>query len=200
MTELLQLWLPIIVSAAVVFIASGLAWMVLPHHKPDWKTLPDQEGVLEKLRAMNLPPAQYMFPCCADSKAMKDPEFKKMWEAGPHGTLLIRASKPSFGMNLLLVFIFYLVVGIFVGYVGTVALDAGAPFRTVFRITGTVAVIAYVFGGIPNAIFFGRSARSVLMDIIDGVVYGLLTGLIFAWLWPALEALETNMPALPVGG
>jgi hypothetical protein len=200
MAELLDLWLPIIVSAVVVFIVSFLAWMVLPHHKPDWKTLPDEGGALEKLRAMNLPPAQYMFPCCGDSKKMKDHEFRKTWEAGPHGVLLIRKGKPSFGMNLLLILIFYLIVGIFVGYVGTVALDPGAASRTVFRVTGTVAVIAYVFGGIPSAIFFGRSARSVLMDIIDGVVYGLVTGLIFAWLWPAIEAVEMEMPTLPVGG
>ena len=115
-------------------------------------------------------------------------------------TLLIRAGKPSFGRNLLLVFIFYLVVGIFVGYVGTVALEPGAAFRTVFRITGTVAVIAYVFGGIPGGIFFGRSARSILMDIIDGFVYGILTGLIFGWLWPALETIEMDLPALAVAG
>jgi hypothetical protein len=112
----------------------------------------------------------------------------------------MRKGKPGFAMNLLLVFIFYLVVGIFVAYVGTLALEPSAAFRTVFRVTGTVAVMAYVFGGIPNAIFFGRSLRSVLMDIIDGVVYGLLTGLIFAWLWPAMEMMETEMPALPVGG
>jgi hypothetical protein len=200
MTELLHLWLPIIVSAVVVFIASFLAWMVLPHHKPDWKTLPDQQSVLEKLRSLNLSPGLYMFPCYGERKNMKDPEFRKMWEEGPHGTLIMREGKPSFGLNLTLVFIFYLVVGIFVGYVGTVALEPGAAFRTVFRVTGTVAVTAYVLGGIPNAIFFGRTARSILMDIIDGIVYGILTGLIFAWLWPALEVMEIEMPALPVGG
>ncbi|MDY7109312.1 MAG: hypothetical protein SYC29_11820 [Planctomycetota bacterium] len=184
MAELLDLWLPIIVSAAVVFIASALAWMVLPHHKPDWKTLPDQQSMLDKLRSLNLQPALYMFPCCGEGKNMKDPEFRKMWEEGPHGVLMMHKGKPNFARNLLLVFIFYLVVGLFVAYVGTLALEPGAAFRTVFRVTGTVAVMAYVFGGIPNAIFFGRTARSVLMDLIDGFVYGILTGLIFAWLWP----------------
>ena len=200
MAELLDLWLPIIASAVVVFIVSFLAWMVLPHHKADWKSVPDEDGFLNALRSMNIPPAAYMFPCCGDAKKMKDPEYKKKWEAGPHGTLSIRAARPNFSLNLVLILIFYLIVGIFVGYVGAVALEPGAPFRTVFRITGTVAVIAYVFGAIPHAIFVGRMLRSVIMDIIDGVVYGLLTGLIFAWLWPAIETVEMDIPALPVGG
>ncbi len=35
MEPLLDLWLPIVVSAVIVFVASFLAWMVLPHHKGD---------------------------------------------------------------------------------------------------------------------------------------------------------------------
>ncbi len=41
---LAPLWLPILVSAAVVFVAAGLAWMALPHHKKDIKTLPDEKA------------------------------------------------------------------------------------------------------------------------------------------------------------
>ena len=41
------------------------------------------------------------------------------------------------------------------------------------------AVMAYCLGMIPNAIWFGRTPRSVVMDVIDGVAYGLITGAIF---------------------
>ena len=37
MDFLVDLWMPIVVSAVVVFFASSLAWMVLPHHKADVK-------------------------------------------------------------------------------------------------------------------------------------------------------------------
>lgn len=43
MDELLDLWLAIVVSAVIVFVASFLAWMVLGHHKGDWKGLPDED-------------------------------------------------------------------------------------------------------------------------------------------------------------
>ncbi len=187
MSELLDLWLPILLSAIVVFIASFITWMVLPFHKADFKELPDEAGFLDTLRALKLPPAFYCFPGCSDMSKLKDPEFRKQWEAGPHGTIHICAKVPNFGRNLLLVFIFYLIVGIFVGYVGTVAYNPGADYMDVFRLTGTVAIMAHCLGIIPQAIFLGRTFKSLLLDLIDGVVYGLLTAGIFGWLWPALD-------------
>ncbi len=37
MVTLGSLWLPIVLSAVVVFFASWLMHMVLPHHWTDWK-------------------------------------------------------------------------------------------------------------------------------------------------------------------
>lgn len=34
--DLLSLWLPILLSAAVVWIVSAIVWMALPHHKQDF--------------------------------------------------------------------------------------------------------------------------------------------------------------------
>ena len=65
---LVELWLPILVSSVLVFIASALAWMVSPHHKQDWKGLPNEDGFLDSLRANNTPAGQYMFPFCGDQK------------------------------------------------------------------------------------------------------------------------------------
>jgi hypothetical protein len=197
--SLLELWAPILLSAVVVFIASSLAWMVLPHHKADWKTLPSEGGFLEGLRSHNVPPGQYMFPC-ASPKDMKDPEKKKLYESGPHGTLCVLAKAPNMGKNLILTFIFYLVVGLFVAYIGRLALRGmpAADYMDVFRVTGTAAVMAYCLGFIPGSIWFGRKARSTVMDIIDGVVYGLLTAGVFGWLWPKAEAAIPAMP--PIGG
>ncbi len=186
MVGLPELWLPILLSAIVVFVASFLAWMALPHHKGDWKGVPDEESFLGAARSV--PPGQYMFPYCGSQAQMKDPEFKKRMEAGPHGTMTVWPGPPAMGLNLVLTFIFYIVVGIFVAYLGTHALERGAEYLTVFRITGTAAIMAYVFGMIPNAIWMRKSLRSLVADVIDGIVYGLLTAGIFGWMWPAVAA------------
>ena len=54
-------------------------------------------------------------------------------------------------------------------------------------LTGTAAIMAYAFGAIPNAIFFGVPGRSLALDLVDGVVYGLLTGAVFANDSPSID-------------
>ena len=51
MISIASLWLPIVLSAVIVFIASAAVWMLLPHHKGEWKGLPDEEAA----RAAALP-------------------------------------------------------------------------------------------------------------------------------------------------
>ncbi len=193
MNELMSLWLPIIVSSVAVFGASFLMWMVLPFHKADWKSLPDEEGFFRALQSAGIGTGQYMFPCCEDYSKMKDPAFKKKWEAGPHGMLRICGRAPNFGRNLALTFLLYVVAGIFVGYLGTLALEPGAGFWSVLQVTGAAGVLAYVFASIPNAIFFGQPLKSIILNVVDGALYGVLTGVVFAWLWPG-----PSLPDLPV--
>jgi hypothetical protein len=186
MASLAELGLPILLSAVAVFIVSWIAWMVLPHHKPDFKQLQNEDAFLKALRDLNIGPGVYLFPGC-DMKDMKDPEKKARWEQGPHGSLTLLASRPNFIRNLLAVFLFYLVVSVFTAYITAHAVPAGSEYLRVFRIAGTAAVMAYAFGGIPHGIFFGRTTRAMAMDVIDGVVYGLVTAGIFASLWPAAK-------------
>ncbi len=190
---LAELWLPILVSSVLVFIASALAWMVSPHHKQDWKGIPNEDGFLEALRANSTPSGQYMFPYCEDPKAareamMRDPEKKKKWEAGPHGALYLRPGPPNMGKSMGMTFAFYIVVGVFVAYMGNLTLGEDPEYLQVFQVTGCAAVMAYCLGFIPGAIWFGKTMRSVVMDLVDGVVYGLLTAGTFGWLWPSAAA------------
>lgn len=188
MVSVSALWLPILVSAVAVFFASFLDWMVLPHHKKDVKVLPDEKTWTEQLSKMGIPPGTYMWPNCQSSEEMKSEEYKARFAAGPWGSLNILGAQPSFCRNLLLVFVFYVVVSIFVGYITTHARDAGAAFAAVFQVAGATAVLGYCAGSIPGAVFFGKPARFVLTDFVDGAAYGLITGLIFAWFWPAAGA------------
>ena len=198
--DLMSLWLPILVSAVVVFVASAIAWMVLPHHKGDWKGVPNEDALLEAVRSSGVKPGQYMFPYCESPKDLSDPEKKKRYDAGPHGVLSVWPGPPNMGQKMGLSFLFYVVVGIFVAYMGLAAYRMGVnpTYMEVFRVTGCAAVLAYCFGLIPNAIWFSKPLRSVAMDVIDGVVYGLLTAGVFGWLWPTVQELAPAMP--PMGG
>ncbi len=54
------LWMPILASAVLVFIASALIWTVLPWHKSDFKKTSDEEGVRAALSGNT--PGYYMLP------------------------------------------------------------------------------------------------------------------------------------------
>lgn len=193
MEFLVDLWKPIVLSAVLVFIASFIAWMILPHHKGDWKALPDEPGFANALRSLRVPPGQYIFPYCASSAQMKDPDFQRRMKEGPNGSLVLWPGMCSMPRNLILTFIFYLIVGVFVAYISHLVLQPGADYLHVFQVTGTAAILAYCFGFIPHGIWFGRSWRSMIMDIIDGVVYGLLTAGTFGWLWNKSVVIPTTL-------
>jgi hypothetical protein len=65
-----------------------------------------------------------------------------------------------------------------------VALPGAAPFAKVFQVAVTAGILAYCFSFIPNAVWFGSYQRTIVASFIDGIVYGLITGAIFAWRWP----------------
>jgi len=87
MVALGTLWLPILVSAVLVYIASSIVWMLLPHHKSDWAQLPGEAGVLEAMRRAGVGRGQYRFPFCDPRD--KSPETKKKMEEGPMGTMIV---------------------------------------------------------------------------------------------------------------
>jgi hypothetical protein len=64
--------------------------------------------------------------------------------------------------------------------------DAGAGHASgeVFRVTAVVALMGHAFGPVPNGIWWGHPWKTVAKHVIDGVVYALIIGAIFAWCWP----------------
>ena len=184
MPNLLDLWLPILASGILVHIASTICWVISPHHKPDWQKLPNEDEIMDKVRSDNIPPGQYVFPCVQPSE-MKDPEAKKRWEAGPWGTVGVWKGMPNMGKNIGLTVSFFLVTSVFVGYITTMAHESGDGFSEHFQVAGTAGIMAYCFAFIPGAIWFGAPLRATLMNILDGLIYGLLTGVVFGALWPS---------------
>lgn len=185
MVTIPSLWFAIVLSAVIVWIASFIVWSVLPHHKSDYKSLPNEEAALGALKPQNLAPGQYNIPHLASRDALKQPEVRKKFEDGPSGFLtVLPRGVPAMGKNMVLSFIYYILVGIVVAYIASRTLSMGAEYLAVFRITGTVAWLAYGAAVVQDAIWFGKPWSSTVKQLIDALIYGLLTAGVFGWLWP----------------
>ena len=185
MVPIVSLWLPILLSAVAVFVASSIIHMVLTYHRSDFKKLPAEDDVMDALRKFQVPPGDYIFPKPASPKEMKDPAFQERMKKGPIGFLTVRPGiTPSMGKPLAFWFLYCVVVGVFAAWVAARALTAGAPFGAVFRFAGVTAFAGYALGLWQNTIWYWRSAATTLKSTFDGLIYALLTAAIFGWLWP----------------
>jgi len=182
MSILMALWLPILAAAVVVFVASSVMHMLLPYHKSDYKKLPDEEKALAALRGVT--PGQYVFPYCTH-KEMNTPEVQEKLKQGPVGLMFVRPSGlPQMGKFLGMWFVFCVIVGVFVAYLTGHTVDPGAQYLKVFRVAGTAAFLAYGLGNLSNGIWKGQPWGVTIKEVVDGLVYGLLTAGVFGWLWP----------------
>jgi hypothetical protein len=186
MVHLADTWLPILASAALVFVASSVIHMALPLHRNDQQKLPNEDDVLDVLRRPPVRPGMYMFPCPESMAAMQSPEMQAKLQRGPIGTLIVRAGHGiGLGKALLQWFVYCLFLGVFVAYLASLALPAGAGFQPVFRFTATAALLAHGFWSVNDSIWKGISWGVTGRFVVDGVIYALATGAAFGWLWPA---------------
>jgi hypothetical protein len=182
MVHLSTLWLPILVSAVFVFIASNLLWMALPFwHRADYQRLPDEKGVLAALSSAKS--GQYIAPVLDWGKAT--PEERAAAQSGPMALLLVRNPNAfSFGKALTVYFLYTIVISAIVGYITGVVVGPGTLYPRVFRVAGTAAILAYAFRGVPDSVWYGKPWSVTFKEVVDGVIYGLLTAGTFGWLWP----------------
>ncbi len=185
MVSVMSLWLPILLSAVIVFVASFIIHMVLRYHRTDHGRLPAEDEVADALRKAAVPPGDYVFPYGGGPGAMKDPVFIEKMKRGPVGVLtVIRSGPPSMGPSLAQWFLYCVVVGIFAAYIAGRALGAGAPYLAVFRFAGCTAFVGYALALWQNSIWYKRKWSTTAKSTFDGLLYGLLTGGTFGWLWP----------------
>ena len=181
MSFLLMLWLPILLTSIVVFVLSALAWTVSPHHRGDFKSTECEDSLLKFFREAKIRPGRYMFPF-SSGDPNKDPVIKQKMIDGPVGTLTVFKGI-DMKSNLIWTYVFFLVTSTLIAYLAWFAMD-GHPdksFMRVFRLVGTASILIYSCSAIPNDIWFKRPMAT---NLIDGVIYGLTTGLIFAAMWP----------------
>jgi len=185
MVSLTALWMPILLSAVIVFIASSVIHMVLPYHKSDYGRLPDEDRIIAALRPLKIPPGDYILPYASSMAALKDPAFVDKMKAGPVAIMTVRPSgPPTMGRSLVLWFVYAVVVSGMAAYVAGRVLGPGADYLAAFRFAGTTAFAAYAMAHFQASIWMGRSWSTTIKDLFDGLVYALLTGGTFGWLWP----------------
>ena len=184
MVPVLSLLLPIALSAVFVFIASSIIHMATPWHKHDLMKLPDEDGVMKALRPFKLPVGNYGMPKPDSMKDMQSPDFKAKYQAGPVAFLTVRPSDFSMGMTLFCWFLFSLSVSVFAGYIAGVAFGPGTEYLRIFQVAGTVAFAGYGMAQMHESIWWGRRWSWTLRNLLDSLLYGLLTGGMFGWLWP----------------
>ena len=183
---LASLWLPIVLSAVFVFIASAIINMFLRFwHTPDYRKFANEDEIRAAIRAGNPAPGKYSIPWCGPPDAMKDPAMKEKFIQGPVGILMLRASgEVNMGVYLLQWFLFCVLVSLVAALIALV-LPARANPHFVFHATALAALLGYAFGLLQNAIWWGFPWKSAFKYILDGIAYAIITGLTFVWLWPA---------------
>jgi hypothetical protein len=184
MVSVLSLLLPIGLSAVFVFIASSVIHMVIGWHKNDLKKVPNEDAVMNALRPFNLAVGNYGLPKPDSMKDMNSPEFKAKYKAGPVAFLTIRSSDFSMGATMVQWFIYSIVVSVFAGYIAGVAFGPGTEYLRIMQVAGCVAFTGYGLAQAHDSIWWGRSWAWTLRNMADSLLYGLLTGGTFGWLWP----------------
>ncbi len=185
MVPLLSLWLPIVLSAAFVFVASSIIHMVLGYHKNEWKKVPDQDRVMDALRPFGLAPGEYMLPRCDSMKEMGEPAFVDRLKKGPVLMMTVLPNGPmGMGKSLAGWFVYCLVVSVFAAYISGRALGPGAHYLSVFRFAGATAFVGYALALWQNTIWYKRACATTLKANLDGLIYAFLTAGTFGWLWP----------------
>ena len=183
MAFLTDLGMAIILISIVLFLASYVAWMVMPHHFGDWKKLDRESELMDAIKRWNIPNGNYMFPMAVSNAELKQEAHMQRHKRGPRGIISVWGM-PNMGSNLGLTFLFFFATTATIGYVTHIACPPGATgvdFMKVFRIAGTIGILTHASSGVLGSIWV---KRRVITDVGDGVVYGLLIGLIFAAMWP----------------
>lgn len=157
--------------------------MALPHHKRGYIGLADEDAFIKFVRKSGIRPGNYVFPDFRGRAAMKSEKTRKTLEEGPVGHLSVWQVPVTMAGKMVATFVVYLVVSTLIAYLTRVALPGAAPFAKVFQIAATAGVLAYCFSFIPNGVWFGAYRRTLVASFIDGIVYGCITGAIFAWFW-----------------
>lgn len=186
MVTVTSLWLAVLLSAVLVFVVSAILHMGPFWHRNDYPKVPDEDGLMNAVRPFNLPVGDYFVPRASSGADMKNPAFLEKLARGPILAITVRPpGPPAMAGSLAKWFVHCVVVSLFVAYVVTRALPAGAGYLQVHQIAGSVAFAAYAFAVWPISIWYGRGLRLAVWETVDALILASLVGGTFGWAWPA---------------
>ncbi|GMR24312.1 MAG: hypothetical protein BMS9Abin37_2840 [Acidobacteriota bacterium] len=186
MVSIPSLWLPILVSAILVFVTSSIIHMFLPYHRSDFAKVPSEDDVMDALRKFDIPPGEYVIPYAGSPEVMRSEEFQAKAKKGPVAFVNFREpGLPAMGASLAQWFIYSILVGVFAAYITGRVLGPGAEYMSVFRFAGTTAFLCYAVALWQNSIWYKRAWSTTAKSTFDGLVYALVTAGAFGWLWPS---------------
>lgn len=186
MNALFALWLPILLSAGVVFVISSAIHMVFKWHAPEYRGFANEDAVRDVIRANHPSPGTYVVPYCSDMKAMGSDAMLQKYREGPVGFVTIAPNgAQNMGKSLGSWFLFNLIVAAVAAFLVTQMLgldptQAGAAAKSV----GGISFIAYGFGTITESIWMARRWSSSAKHVLDAALYAIGSGFVFFWLWP----------------
>ena len=184
MPTLIDLWIPILLSGVAVFFLSFCMWMVLPHHRNDWSPVKDEDALMDHLG--DIEAGMYSFPHCSTPECMKDPAWIGKREKGPSGMLTIMPRGPmNMGQAMFMSFLYNVIIAVLVAYVAMLVIPKGDPQGLVLRVTSSVAFLGFAGAHGWYLLWFSHKGSVVLKSVIDGLVYGIATGVLFMVCWPA---------------
>src|SRR5688572_1020104 len=185
MTSVIALWLPILLSAVAVFVASSIIHMMSPWHKSDYRKIPNEDELRSSVGTLAIPPGDYMVPRPESREEMRSPEFLEKMRTGPRLIMTVLPGGDfSMTRNLGQWFLYLVLVGIFAALIAGSALPPGADGRAVFHFVALTAFAGYTLALWQMSIWYSRSWGTTIKATFDGLIYALITGAIFAWLWP----------------
>ena len=184
MTGLSSLWLPILLSSVIVFVASSIIHMAPLWHRNDYPKAPNEDKLMDAVRPLGIPPGDYMVPR-PSSAEMRSPEFAEKIKRGPVMVVTVMPNAmPSMSRNLVLWFFYSAAVGFLAAYVAGRALPPGTDYLRVFQLIGATAFIGYSVALWQMSIWYSRAWSLTIKAAVDGLIYALLTAGTFGWLWP----------------
>jgi Flp pilus assembly protein TadB len=184
MVPIAALWLPILVSAVIVFVVSSIIHMMLGYHAADHRKAGAEGELLDAMRRLAVTPGDYILPCAPDRATRQSPEFLERYRQGPVVLMTVMPGGAGMGRMFVLWFLFAIAVGVFAAYIAGRALGPGAHYLEVFRFVGATAFIGYAVANWQNSIWYGRSWGTTARNTLDALIYGTLTAGTFGWLWP----------------
>lgn len=186
MNSLLALWLPILLSAVVVFVLSSIIHMVIKWHASDYRGFANEDAIRDAIRAGNPTPGRYAIPNCGDMKNMKSEAMIAKYQQGPVGHVVIGPNgTPNMGKYLGTWFLWALIVAIVAAFVASQIFGLNPTrARAAAKLVGTITFVAHGFGTITESIWMMRPWSSSVKNLLDAAIYGVGSALVFFWLWP----------------